>query len=84
MWDVGCGAPIYSRCGMWDVGCGICNLAIMACRCPMWDVGYALEIYRRLGLGARQFAFNGISPLASCPHVLLMPRIWLKQHIAGA
>ena len=54
------------------MGCGICKLDIMACRCPMWDVGYTLQICRRWGLGGTQVAFNGISSLASCHHVLLM------------
>ena len=69
---------------MWDVGCGICNLRIMACRCATWDVGYVLQIYRRWGLGGRQFAFNGIPCLASCHNVLLMPWIWLKKDVEGA
>ena len=58
---------------MWGVGCGMCNLDIMACGCPMWDVGYALQMFKRWGLGGRLFAFNGITPLATCHHVLLMP-----------
>ena len=65
------------------MGCGICNLDIMACRCSMWDVGCTLQIYGRWGLGGRQFTFNGISTLASCQHVLLMPCIWLKKDIEG-
>ena len=66
------------------MGCGICFLDVMAFRCPMWDVGYASQMFKRWGLGGRQFAFNGIIPLDGCHNVLLMPRDGMKKDTEGA